>query len=333
LPLELIISRGIVAFSLLYSLPVDCLVAVTTWRRLRKRYIRYLYELHLLPHIDNSHRKNRVWEQDAYDIQPDSFTAFRKGSDDAADELGGLLSREERKENNGLTHRRQQSKTLIDEDDVICVEMMRRGGCLSAKESSFSQPSSSFRDEDQRGALSHSKTGDHRSSNDGFLKSKPSVTASTATSFGTTSFLSSLDPTRNSFINGSHPNEYLGSHPSPAAPTGRSETKVSFQSPSQQQQHELDYETGLSRVSEYSDDMSSARTIAWNRQTQMEQQSEIDEQSIGGMDRVGTYRDDDDEDDFENGHRHASQVWSLLLLSSLRCLSSLPPFAEDGSTP
>lgn len=254
--------------------------------------------------FDRAYRKNRVWEQDAYDIQPDSFQ-YRKRSDDAADELNGLLSGEERKNNSiGLTHRRQQSKTLIDEDDVICVEMMRRGGCLSAKDSSFSQHSLS---EDHRNTLPNSKIGDHRTSNDAFLKSKPSGTASTATSFGTTSFLSSLDPARNSFINGSHPNEYLGSIPSPA-PTGRSEMKVSFQ------QQDLDRDTGLSRVSEYSDDMSSARTIAWNRPTfesQQQQnqieQSEIDDQSVEGMNQA--YLDDDDEDYLENGSRYPSQVW------------------------
>jgi hypothetical protein len=258
------------------------------------------------------HRKNRVWEQDAYDIQGDSFTAYRKGSDDAADELGGLLS-EEQKTSSGLTHRRQ-SKNLIDEDDVICVEMMRRGGCLSAKESSFSQPSYSGRFEDSHSsAISHSKAGgDHNASHDGF-KSKPSGTASTATSLGTTSFLSSLDPTRNSFMNGSLPNEYLGTLPSPGAAPGtlggeQSDMKVSFHS---QRDHD-----GLSRVSEYSDDMSSARTIAWNRQTfesqnrqtQMEQ-SETDDQSTEGMTRAAYV---DDEDDLEDGQVHSSQVHSPL---------------------
>lgn len=211
----------------------------------------------------NFPRKNRVWEQDAYDIQPGgSFVAHRKGSDDA-EELGGLLAEEKLNQDGGRT-------LLIDEEDVICVEMMRFGGCLAPKSNSFAAPSST-----------HSRPKNNQP--DGFTKSK-SGTASTSTSLGTsaTSLLYSLDHSRNSFPNSPHPQEYMirqepPRHPSVLPPT-------------------VQENEGLSRVSEYSDDISSARTVAWDRRTfeshrPRNEQSYTDDQSTEGMNRV-TFNED-----------------------------------------
>lgn len=210
-------------------------------------------------------RKNRVWEQDAYDIQPDgSFVAHRKGSDDA-EELGGLLAEEKSNQRSGRT-------LLIDEEDVICVEMMRFGGCLAPKTNSFSEHSRN------ESILRSRSKNDHP---EGFTKPKASGTASTSTSVGTsaTSFLLSLDSSRNSFPNSPHLQEYM--QPSTLPPVRYS------------QQHENE---ALSRVSEYSDDFSSARTVAWDRRTfetqhHRNEQSYTDEQSTEGMNRV-TFNDD-----------------------------------------
>jgi hypothetical protein len=199
-------------------------------------------------------------------LQPGgSFTQYRKGSDELLDERGGLLSEE--KANETPPHRQKRKSTnLIDEDDTVCVEMMRLGGCLALKENSFSQPPRSD------SSFSHS----HALPNHDILN-KPKVSTSTSLGTSATSILSAFDPSRNSL-----PDSSSSFHQ--PFPHHRSELKVSFQN----QDHD---EAPLARLSEYSDDLSSARTVAWDRRTFQSQQHHHHHQDH--PDEEQSYVDDD----------------------------------------
>jgi hypothetical protein len=287
--------------SLLYTIPVDCLVAVTTWRRFRRRYIRYLsVSLSPSPHISSLiyFRKNRVWEQDAFDLQAGgSFTQYRKGSDEV-DERGSLLS-EEKNGTNQLTHRQQRKSTnLIDEDDTVCVEMMRLGGCLALKENSFSQPprnDSSF---------SQSRTLPSHDSVNKPPKGYGNVSTSTSLGTSATSLLSTFDPSRNSFQNVSPTDEHLpdSNHQPPIHQ--RSDLKVSFQ----------DHDSALSRLSEYSDDLSSAKTVAWDRRTFQQQQQQQQSRHLDPAEQ--SYVDDQADDENSPPTELSEEVCSILCLAS-----------------
>lgn len=188
----------------------------------------------------------------------------------------------------------------MDEDDVICVEMMRLGGCLAPKtpENSFSTINNNSSLDKYPLQQSLNRNSDHNNNNNPKDPSGNEINYaknhSIATSLATSS-TSYFEPNRFSFPNGQNieydPTETLNHsshHNLDSDNNGRnvkSDLKVSFIDPNDN--------TDLSRISEAYSDLSTARTVAWNRKTNdslhhhhtniNDSESYLDDQSNGHM--------------------------------------------------